>query len=104
MMLPCTPKVYRTGTSSPRFCFAKAAAKARLRPTAGRKKSTGLSKDGFPLLDWRGIMALLGTISRTTIEAGGIPVVMDTEPVGHQARIFELLSAEGSCWNRRCFR
>ncbi len=77
-------------------------AKARPTAEAGRKKRTGLSKDGYPLLDWRGIMALLGTISRTTIESGGIPVVMDTEPTGHQARIFELLSAEGSCWKRRC--
>ena len=77
-------------------------AKAMPTAEAGRKKRTGLSKEGFPLHDWRGIMALLGTISRTTIEAGGIPVVMDTEPTEHQTRIFDLLSSEAPCWNRRC--
>ena len=76
---------------------------ARAEPTdeAKRKKRTGLSKDGFPLHDWRGIMATLGTISRTTISAGGVPVVMDTEPTAHQARIFSLLATKAPCWNRR---
>ena len=76
---------------------------AKATPTAEskRKKRTGLSRDGFPLHDWRGIIAVLGTISRTTITVGGIPVVMDTEPTDHQKRIFDLLSANASCWNRR---
>ena len=67
-----------------------------------RKKATGMSKDGFPLHDWRGIIAVLGTIARATISVGGIPIVMDTEPTDHQKRIFDLLSARASCWNRRC--
>ena len=72
-------------------------------PTAEskRKKATGMSKDGFPLHDWRGIIAVLGTISRATISVGGIPIVMDTEPTDHQQRIFDLLSAKAPCWDRR---
>ena len=76
---------------------------AKAMPTAEskRKKRTGLSKDGFPLHDWRGIIAVLGTITRATISVGGVPIVMDTEPTDHQRRIFDLLSAKASCWDRR---
>lgn len=77
-------------------------AKARPTDEARRKKKTNLSKDGYPLQDWRGVMATLGTICRTTISVGGIPVVMDTEPTGHQARMFSLLAADTSAWKRRC--
>ena len=77
-------------------------AKATPTSESRRKKKTGVSVDGFPLLEWRGIMATLGTIARTTITVNGVPVVMDTEPSEHQSRIFRLLAAEASCWNRRC--
>jgi len=75
---------------------------AKAKPTAEsrRKKKTGLSADGFPLHEWRGIMAMLGTISRTTISVNGISVVMDTEPTEHQSRIFSLLAADAPCWSR----
>ena len=76
-------------------------AKAVPTAEAKRKKATGLSKDGFPLNGWRGIIATLATISRTTIEVGGASVVMDTEPTEHQARIFSLLAADTPVWNRR---
>jgi len=77
---------------------------AKARPTAEsrRKKRTGLSQDGFPLHGWRGIIATLGTITRTTISVDGVPVVMDTEPTAHQTRIFSLLAADAPCWNRLC--
>ena len=76
-------------------------AKAKPTEEAKRKKATGLSKDGFPLNNWRGIISALGTMARTTISIGGISVVMDAEPTEHQKRIFELLAAESPCWNRR---
>ena len=76
-------------------------AKAAPTAEAKRKKATGLSRDGFPLNGWRGIIATLGTISRTTIEVGGTSVVMDTEPTEHQARIFGLLAADTPVWKWR---
>ncbi len=76
---------------------------AKARPTAGamRKKTTGLSGDGFPLLDWRGIMALLGTICRTTVMVGGVAVVADTEQTEHQSMVFRLLAADTPAWKWR---
>ena len=73
-------------------------AKARPTAEAARKKATGLSGDGFPLLDWRGIMALLGTVCRTTVTVGGVAVVADTELTEHQSRVFKLLSADAPFW------
>jgi len=77
-------------------------AKAEPTPEAKRKKKTGVSADGFPLQDWRGLMATLGTLCRTTVSVGGIPVVMDTEPSPHQARIFTLLETQSPVWSWRC--
>ena len=76
---------------------------AKARPTAEavRKKATGLSRDGFPLLDWRGIMALLGTICRTTVMVGGVAVVADTEQTEHQSMVFRLLAADTPAWKWR---
>lgn len=76
-------------------------AKAKPTAEARRKKKTGLSRDGLPLHGWRGIIAELATMSRTTIEVGGVPVVMDAEPTDHQARVFTLLAAESPIWERR---
>ena len=76
---------------------------AKARPTAEamRKKATGLSGDGFPLLDWRGIMSLLGTVCRSTVMVGGATVVADTELTEHQSRVFKLLSADAPFWKWR---
>lgn len=76
---------------------------AKARPTAEamRKKATGLSGDGFPLLDWRGMMALLGTVCRATLTVGGATVVADTELTEHQSRVFKLLSADAPFWKWR---
>ena len=76
-------------------------AKAEPTAEARRKKATGVSSDGFPLHDWRGVMATLGTMSRTTIAVGGVPVVMDAEPTEHQARMFSLLAADSPVWKRK---
>ena len=75
--------------------------KAEPTAEAKRKKATGLSRDGFPLNGWRGIIATLGTMCRTAIEVGGANVVMDAEPTEHQARIFSLLSADTPEWKWR---
>ena len=77
------------------------AAKAEPTAEARRKKATGVSSDGFPLHDWRGVMATLGTMSRTTIAVGCVPVVMDAEPTEHQARMFSLLAADSPVWKRK---
>ena len=85
------------------------AARARRNPVtkaeptaeARRKKATGLSRDGLPLNGWRGIIATLVTMCRTTLEVGGATVVMDAEPTEHQARIFDLLAADTPEWKWR---
>lgn len=76
-------------------------AKAKPTAEAKRKKATGLSRDGFPLNGWRGIVATLGTMCRATVEIGGANVVMDAEPTEHQARMFSLLASDSPIWNRR---
>ena len=73
-------------------------AKAGPTDEAKRKKRTGLSAGGFALRDWRGVMSALASQCRTTVEAGGIPVSMDTEPTAYQAEVFRLLSAKSPVW------
>lgn len=73
---------------------------AKAEPTAGakRKKATKMSESGFPLRDWRGIMAAMGTLCRTEIEIGRIPVVTNTRPNEYQAEVFRLLKADCPAW------
>ncbi len=73
-------------------------AKAGPTDEAKCKKWTGLSAGGFALRDWRGVMSALASQCRTTVEAGGIPVSMDTEPTAYQAEVFRLLSAKSPVW------
>lgn len=73
-------------------------AKAGPTDEAKRKKRTGLSAGGFALRDWRGVMSALASQCRTTVEAGGIQVSMDTEPTAYQAEVFRLLSAKSPVW------
>lgn len=75
---------------------------AKAGPTAEsrRKKATGKSADGsHDLRTWRGMMAALGTLCRTTVRIGNVPVVMDTKPTGFQDNVFRLLGAESPAWN-----
>ena len=46
-------------------------------------------------------MVEFAAMSRTTIEGGGVPVVMGAELTEHQTRIFVLLEAESPVWNRK---
>ena len=79
-------------------------AKAKPTSEARRKKTEKTAESGLSIRTWRGMIAALGTLCRTTILVGDakVPVVRDGTPDAYQSKVFELLAADAPTWPRRC--